>query len=92
MNPILPEVKVDLHAPIEVEKTFLADRKTAHHATTGYRLEAAAGFFHNPPTSGPARDRGGRNLQPDTFRRTMLPTLAATGQWRKGTRGKPAEL
>jgi 8-oxo-dGTP diphosphatase len=31
-------------------------------------------------------------FNPDTFRRTMLPTLSATGQWRKGTRGKPAEL
>jgi 8-oxo-dGTP diphosphatase len=28
----------------------------------------------------------------DTFRRTMLPGLTATGQWRKGARGKPAEL
>jgi 8-oxo-dGTP diphosphatase len=28
----------------------------------------------------------------DTFRRTMLPGLIATGQWRKGARGKPAEL
>lgn len=28
----------------------------------------------------------------DTFRRTMLPALTPTGQWRKGARGKPAEL
>lgn len=27
-----------------------------------------------------------------TFRRTMLPSLTPTGQWRKGARGKPAEL
>jgi 8-oxo-dGTP diphosphatase len=31
-------------------------------------------------------------FNPDTFRRAMLPGLTATGQWRKGARGKPAEL
>ena len=28
----------------------------------------------------------------DTFRRSMLPSLVPTGQWRKGAPGKPAEL
>lgn len=34
----------------------------------------------------------GETYNSDTFRRSMLPSLAATGQWRKGARGKPAEL
>jgi len=34
----------------------------------------------------------GRELVPDTFRRGVLPALTSTGQWRKGARGKPAEL
>ena len=34
----------------------------------------------------------GESFNADTFRRSMLPELAATGQWRKGARGKPAEL
>lgn len=31
-------------------------------------------------------------FNPDTFRRTMLPGLVATGELRTGARGKPAEL
>jgi 8-oxo-dGTP diphosphatase len=34
----------------------------------------------------------GRTFNADTFRRTMLPSLAPTGHWRQGARGKPAEL
>ncbi len=34
----------------------------------------------------------GERFNRDTFRRSMLPLLVATGQWRKGARGKPAEL
>jgi 8-oxo-dGTP diphosphatase len=34
----------------------------------------------------------GETFNADTFRRTMLPGLTATGQWRSGARGKPAEL
>lgn len=34
----------------------------------------------------------GERLVADTFRRTMLPGLRATGQTRRGGRGKPAEL
>ncbi len=34
----------------------------------------------------------GEHLVADTFRRTMLPYLQATGQMRRGVRGKPAEL
>ena len=34
----------------------------------------------------------GETFNADTFRRSMLPALAQTGQWRKGARGKPAEL
>ncbi|NNG20017.1 NUDIX hydrolase [Naumannella sp. ID2617S] len=34
----------------------------------------------------------GERLVPDTFRRTMLPGLAPTGEVRRGGRGKPAEL
>lgn len=34
----------------------------------------------------------GEQLVADTFRRTMLPGLRATGQMRRGVRGKPAEL
>jgi len=34
----------------------------------------------------------GETYNSDTFRRSMLPSLVATGQWRKGARGKPAEL
>jgi len=34
----------------------------------------------------------GETFNADTFRRTMLPGLVPTGQWRKGARGKPAEL
>lgn len=34
----------------------------------------------------------GETWNADTFRRSMLPSLAATGQWRRGARGKPAEL
>lgn len=34
----------------------------------------------------------GETFNADTFRRSMLPELTATGQWRKGARGKPAEL
>ena len=34
----------------------------------------------------------GRRLQPDTFRRRMLPTLAETGALQRGTVGKPAAL
>jgi len=34
----------------------------------------------------------GERFNRDTFRRSMLPSLVATGQWRKGARGKPAEL
>ncbi len=34
----------------------------------------------------------GERFNADTFRRAMLPSLRATGQWRKGARGKPAEL
>ncbi len=34
----------------------------------------------------------GETYNSDTFRRSMLPSLAPTGQWRKGARGKPAEL
>jgi 8-oxo-dGTP diphosphatase len=34
----------------------------------------------------------GETFNADTFRRTMLPSLTPTGQWRKGARGKPAEL
>lgn len=34
----------------------------------------------------------GETFNADTFRRTMLPALTPTGQWRQGARGKPAEL
>jgi len=34
----------------------------------------------------------GETWNADTFRRSMLPSLVATGQWRQGARGKPAEL
>lgn len=34
----------------------------------------------------------GETFNRDTFRRSMLPWLTPTGQWRKGARGKPAEL
>ncbi|TFB80828.1 NUDIX domain-containing protein [Terrimesophilobacter mesophilus] len=34
----------------------------------------------------------GKRFNPDTFRRTMLPGLVATGELRTGARGKPAEL
>lgn len=34
----------------------------------------------------------GETFNADTFRRTMLPALTPTGQWRTGARGKPAEL
>ena len=34
----------------------------------------------------------GERLVADTFRRTMLPGLRATGELRRGARGKPAEL
>jgi len=34
----------------------------------------------------------GERWNADTFRRTMLPELRPTGQWRQGARGKPAEL
>jgi len=34
----------------------------------------------------------GETFNRDTFRRSMLPSLTPTGQWRKGARGKPAEL
>lgn len=34
----------------------------------------------------------GETFNRDTFRRAMLPALVATGQWRRGARGKPAEL
>lgn len=34
----------------------------------------------------------GETWNSDTFRRTMLPSLVPTGQWRQGARGKPAEL
>ena len=34
----------------------------------------------------------GEQLVADTFRRTMLPGLRASGQMRRGGRGKPAEL
>lgn len=34
----------------------------------------------------------GERFNRDTFRRSMLPSLVATGRWRKGARGKPAEL
>lgn len=34
----------------------------------------------------------GNRSNADTFRRSMLPLLSATGHWRRGARGKPAEL
>jgi 8-oxo-dGTP diphosphatase len=34
----------------------------------------------------------GETFNRDSFRRAMLPALTATGIWRKGARGKPAEL
>lgn len=34
----------------------------------------------------------GERVNADTFRRTMLPGLRATGELRRGARGKPAEL
>lgn len=33
-----------------------------------------------------------KKQNPDVFRRTMIDHLKPTGQWRKGARGKPAEL
>ncbi|WES64646.1 NUDIX domain-containing protein [Microbacter sp. GSS18] len=85
----LPQLKYDHDEIVATAVTDLRERYA--------RFPDPAGLL--PPGPFVIRDLralheavAGRRLNPDTFRRSVIEQLRATGEMRKGVRGKPAEL